>query len=245
MQRVSILGIPIDAFTSVEALERLRTMLQSYGQNHVVTANNEMFVEATGNRSFLTVLQASALNLPDSTGLLVAARITGQRLKERVPGVDMVEELLRTLEPEHPVFFLGGRNGVPARAAAAMRVKNPKLRIAGCFEGSPMPEDARSIIQRIQGAKPHLLLVAYGAPAQDLWISHHLKELPSVRVAIGVGGTFDFLAGEIRRAPKWIRSFGLEWLWRLLQEPRRIGRIFRAVIVFPMLVIRFGKRNPR
>ena len=242
--RIFILGIPIDSLTRTEALDRLRIMLQSSGRHHVMTPNNEMLVEAAKNPPFRTILQASALNLPDSTGLLLAARITGQRLKERVPGVDVVEELLRTLEPGHPVFFLGGRSGVPARAAAAMQVKNPGLRVAGCYEGSPRPEEAHEIIRRIQGAKPHCSSSRTGRPRKDLWIDRHLKELPTVRVAIGVGGTFDVLSGEIRRAPALLRAVGLEWLWRLLQEPRRIGRMFRAVIAFPVFILCYGQTLP-
>ena len=114
---------------------------------------------------------------------------------------------------------------------------NTSLRIAGTFSGSPRDEDAEEIIGKIREAKPHLLLAAFGAPEQDLWISEHLKKLPSVRVAMGVGGTFDFLAGKRRRAPKWMRSIGLEWFYRLLREPKRIKRIFNAVVVFPMLVL--------
>lgn len=241
MQRISLLGVPIDSLTKEEALTKLRSMLMSTSQHHVMTPNNEMLVESTRNSGFRSVLQKSDLNVPDSTGLLFAARLTGQSLRERVPGVDTVQELVKNLGPEHPVFFLGAAEGIAARAAAAMQVQNPHLQVAGCYSGSP--RDA-GLVERINAAKPHLLLVAFGAPKQDLWIAENLKKLSTVRVAMGVGGTFDFLAGKIRRAPAGLRALGLEWLWRLVQEPRRIGRIFTAVIVFPILVLRYGKNAP-
>src|SRR3989338_1761189 len=222
MQRISLLGVQIDSLTKEEALTKLRSMLQATMQHHVMTPNNEMLVESTRNPGFRSVLQKSDLNLPDSTGLLFAARLTGQSLHERVPGVDTVQELLQNLGPEHPVFFLGAAEGIAERAGAVMQKQNPRLKVAGCYSGSPRDS---GLVERINAAKPHLLLVAFGAPKQDLWIAHHLKQMPSVRVAMGVGGTFDFLAGKIRRAPGLLRSLGLEWFWRLVQEPRRFGRI--------------------
>ena len=241
MSRISLLGVPVDSHSRNEAQMRLQSMLETSKQHHVMTVNNEMLVESTKNGLFRDVLRRSDLNLPDSTGVLFAAKITGQYLSMRMPGVDTVEELLINLGPEHPVFFLGAEEGIAMRAAAAMQVANPRLKIAGCFAGSP--SDA-GIVERIHSAKPHVLLVAFGAPKQDLWIAKHLKDMPSVRIAMGVGGTFDFFAGKITRAPTFLRSIGLEWLWRLLQEPRRLGRIINALIVFPFLVCRYGKKEP-
>lgn len=237
MQRVSILGVPIDPVTQDEAIMRLSQMLSSGGKHHVMTPNNEMIVEAQKNSTFKSLLQSSELNLPDSTGLLWAAARTGQHLPERVTGVDTVERLLRSLSSEHPVFFLGGRKGVGERAAKKCAMNNGQCSIT-TFEGSPAEEDAAEIIKRINDSGAHLLLVAYGAPAQDIWINQHIMQLTSVRVAIGIGGTFDFLSGSIKRAPKWMQRSGIEWLWRLILQPSRIGRIFTAVIRFPLLVLR-------
>lgn len=245
MSRVTLLGVPIDALTKREALDRLRSMLVARTQGHVMTPNAEMLVESGENSTFRSVLERSALNLPDSVGLLWMARLTGQRIPERVTGVDTVTALLETVSAEHPVFLLGAALGVADRAAAELRKRNPALRIVGTHAGSPRNEDAAAIIAMINRAAPHLLLVAFGAPAQDLWIAEHLRELPSVRVAIGVGGTFDFLAGTARRAPKFLQSIGCEWLWRVLREPWRIRRILNAVVVFPVLVMRYGKNAPR
>jgi N-acetylglucosaminyldiphosphoundecaprenol N-acetyl-beta-D-mannosaminyltransferase len=237
MQRVRILGIPLDPVTQDEAVVRMSQMLTDGGKHHVITPNNEMIVTAQKNSIFKSLLQASELNLPDSTGLLWAAKHTGQSLPERVTGVDTVERLLRTLSSKHPVFLLGGQNGVGVRAGVRMKKENPQL-VIYTFEGSPSEEDAAEIIKRINDSGAALLLVAYGAPAQEIWINQHIMQLTSVRLAIGIGGTFDFLSGSIKRAPKWMQKSGIEWVWRLLIQPSRIGRIFTAVIRFPLLVLR-------
>ena len=210
-----------------------------------MTPNNEMLVESGRNPAFRSVLQGSALNLPDSQGILFAARWTGQFLPERVPGVDAVQSLCAQLDESSPVFLLGAAEGVAEQAAAALLRKNPRLRITGIFSGSPQHHDAADIVARINHAQPHLLLVAFGAPAQDLWIAEHLREMPSVRVAMGVGGTFDFIAGIRTRAPRLFQRLGLEWLWRFIQEPSRWRRMWRAVAVFPFLVLRNGRNVPR
>lgn len=244
MSRISLLGVPIDAMTRIEAIGRIRLLLTEGGQHHVTTPNSEMLVAATHNPAFLSLLNETTLNIPDAIGLVWMARIMGKQLPERVTGVDTVTALCRELAESTPIFLLGGSEGVAERAAEALRRENPHVNVVGCFAGSPRFADAPRILQRINAAAPHLLLVAYGAPAQDLWIAEHLKNLPSVRVAMGVGGTLDFLAGVRVRAPQWMQQCGLEWLWRLLREPRRCKRIWNAVIVFPLLVLWYGSEAP-
>ena len=215
----------------------LRQFLDSSDQHHVMTPNNEMLVEATKNLRFKEVLQKGALNLPDSQGLLFAARWTRQRLPERVTGVDTVQALCLSLDECHPVFLLGAASGVAEKAAAILQCRNPRLKIVGTFSGNPTLEYSRQIINAINAAQPHLLLVAFDSPRQDLWIAEHLHEMPSVRIAMGVGGTFDFIAGVRKRAPAFMQRLGLEWLWRFIQEPSRWRRMWRAVVVFPWFVI--------
>ena len=205
-----------------------------------MTPNAEMLVESTRNPRFKEVLLQSALNLPDSIGLLHMARWTGQKLPERVTGVDTVIRLCSAFDESHPVFLLGAAPGIAKKAAETLRIQNPHLRIVGTLAGSPSAEDAAEIIRNINASNPHLLLVAFGAPRQDLWIRDHLGEMPSVRVAMGVGGTLDFLTGVQKRAPIPFQVLGLEWLWRVIREPRRIGMIWRAVMVFPWLVFTRG-----
>jgi N-acetylglucosaminyldiphosphoundecaprenol N-acetyl-beta-D-mannosaminyltransferase len=245
MSRVRLLGVPIDALTASEVIERLLAFVSGKEQRHVMTPNAEMLVAAAHDEGFRTLLNRVPLNLPDSAGLLWAARFTKQHLPERVTGADTVERLCSALTPENPVFLLGAAPGVAEKAGLVLRSRYPGVRIAGTFAGSPRKEDEKEIIARIQEAKPHILLVAYGAPAQDLWIDAHLRELPSVRLAMGVGGTLDFLAGVRVRSPLLLQRLHLEWAWRLVQEPRRWKRIATAVVVFPLMVLRYGKEAPK
>jgi len=242
-RRVRLLGIPIDPVTQEQAIDRLLTLLEEQGSHHVMTPNSEMLVESHNNQKFFSVLREASLNLPDSVGLLWMARMTGQKLPQRVTGVDTVTQLCRVLREEHPVFLLGGKQDVAEEAAQELRELNPHLCIVGTHAGSPSENDAPDVIEQINASGAHILLVAFGSPKQDLWIAEHLNDFSSVRVAMGVGGTFDFIAGEIKRAPKMFRALGLEWMWRLIQEPKRIGRIWRAVVVFPLLCLRYRTEN--
>lgn len=226
-----------------QALAALHALLERGNNRHVLTPNSEMLVEAARNPLFRSVLRRAALNLPDSAGLLWAARHTGQRLPERVTGVDTVQRLCAELDGRHSVFLLGAAPGVAQKAAEELRRRNPRLRIAGTHAGSPAAGEVPGIVAMINAAQPHVLLVAFGAPAQDLWIEEHLWRMPSVRIAMGVGGTFDFLAGKRKRAPLVFRRLSLEWLWRLAREPRRWRRIWTAVVVFPWMVLRESGRE--
>jgi N-acetylglucosaminyldiphosphoundecaprenol N-acetyl-beta-D-mannosaminyltransferase len=237
MERIYILGVGIDPVSRVQALEMLLGFLEDDAQRHVMTPNSEMIVEAQHHSQFFTLLNRSALNLPDSAGLLWAARRLGKEIPERVPGVDIVGDLCGALSSEHPVFFLGAREGVAQKAAAALKARNPNLTIAGCHGGSPSESDAAAIIEMINQSDARVLFVAYGAPKQDVWIDRYLKDMPKICIAMGVGGTFDFLAGTQKRAPQWIGKSGLEWAWRFTHEPSRYKRMWNAVIRFPLLVL--------
>lgn len=244
MERTVLLGVPFDRVTMREAVTRVLVMLDGNAQSHVMTPNAEMLVAACRDEAFRAVLNAASLNVADGIGVVWMSRLIGRPLPERVAGVDLVRRLAAELPERHGVFLLGAADGVAERAAAALIEANPRLTIAGTASGSPRDSDAPALLERIRASGAALLLVAYGAPAQDIWIHRHRSELPSVRVAIGVGGTFDFLAGKRRRAPLWMRRAGIEWAWRLWLEPRRIGRIVTAVFVFPLLVLRYGARAP-
>lgn len=237
MKRVNILGIPVDALTRRQAVEHIGSMLQEASFHHVMTPNSEMMVEASKNPPFHALLNRTHLNIADSAGLLWAARRTGQLLPERVTGVDTVIEVCSSLSSDHPVFLLGAWGDTAKRAGEMLKHKNPRLVIAGAFSGSPKEEDAADIIKQINDSGAHLLLVAFGAPKQDVWIDRYRSQLTTVRVAIGVGGTFDFIAGVHKRAPVIFQNLGMEWLWRVIREPQRFPRIWRAVVVFPWKVM--------
>ncbi len=241
--RVSILGVPLDPVTLKEARDRVLAMSAS-GAHHVMTPNPEMLTEASRNPSFKNLLQSSDMNIADGVGLLWAARRVGQPLPQRVTGIDLLSAV--TASPLCPsVFLLGAAEGVAKAAAEYLQKKNPSFRIAGTYSGSPHPDEEAMIVARINASEASILFVAYGAPKQDEWIRRNLPKMPSVHVAMGIGGAFDFLAGKRKRAPSVLRSLGLEWLWRLIQEPTRIKRIFTAVVIFPYLVLTQSPSAPR
>ena len=176
---------------------------------------------------FSRVIEQADLSIPDGVGLLWAARWLGQPLRRRVTGVDSVIRLAE-LAAEHsaPIFLLGAGPGVAEAAAVQLQRRFPALPIAGCFAGSPAPAEAPDILARIERSGAAILLVAFGAPAQDKWIARHRDQL-GVRIAIGVGGAFDFISGRVPRAPRIVRQLGLEWLFRLIRQPWRWRRMLR------------------
>ncbi|MEK7673375.1 MAG: WecB/TagA/CpsF family glycosyltransferase [Patescibacteria group bacterium] len=158
-------------------------------------------------------------------------------LPERVTGVDLMQEICKKAAKENLKFFLlGAQEGVAERTKEILQKKYPSLKITETHAGSPHLKDEKEILNLINKSEAQILFVAFGAPQQEIWISRNLKHLKSVKVAIGVGGSFDFIAGIRKRAPKLLQKLGLEWLYRLVQEPKRIKRIYNATIKFPFKI---------
>lgn len=160
-------------------------------------------------------------------------------LPERVTGTDLMQEICKEGQnTDLKVFLLGAGEGIADKTKKKLIQKYPNLNIVGTYAGSPKTEDEKFIIDKINDSKANVLFVAFGAPKQEIWISKNLKKLNAVKVAMGIGGAFDFIAGEKKRAPKIMQRLGLEWFFRLIQEPKRIKRIINATIIFPLKVIR-------
>lgn len=159
---------------------------------------------------------------------------------ERVTGADLTKEICKKASKKENmgVFLLGAREGVAEKAKEILENRYKGLNICGTWAGTPLPRDEEEIIGKINNSEAKILFVAYGAPAQELWISRNLKKLKTVKVAIGIGGTFDFITGKRKRSPKWMQKVGLEWLYRLIQQPKRIKRIYNATIKFPIKVLK-------
>jgi N-acetylglucosaminyldiphosphoundecaprenol N-acetyl-beta-D-mannosaminyltransferase len=222
---VRLLGVPVHLVTPEETMRRLEEFVEDGRPHHVVTVNPEFIMAAQKNAEFYRVLNAAHLALPDGIGVVWACRLMGYPLTERVTGVDTVQAVARLAARRRwRLFLLGAAPGIAEQAAAVLQRANPGLQIAGTYAGSPAPAEEDHIVEMVRAAAPHFLFVAYGAPQQDLWIARNLARL-GVPVAMGVGGTFDFLAGKARRAPAWMQRAGLEWLYRLMQEPRRWRRM--------------------
>ncbi len=234
---VNILGVPVHAVTMAETLAWVAAAVAQRTPRQVCTANPEFVMLAQRDPEFRAVLQRADLVLPDGVGLLWAARRLGGLLPERVAGSDLIYRLA-----EHGaargwrIFYLGAAEGVAASAAAKLAARYPGLVVAGTYAGSPRPEEDEALTARVRVAAPDILLVAYGAPRQDVWIARNRERL-GVPVSVGVGGSFDFVAGVARRAPVWLQRLGLEWLHRLWRQPWRARRIFSAVAAFPLAVL--------
>ncbi len=243
LPRVNILGVPVHAVTMAETLAWIEAAVAARAPRQICTANPEFVMAAQRDPDFMAVLRGAGLVLPDGVGLLWAARRLGRRLPERVAGSDLIDRLAeRGAAAGWRLFLLGAADGVAARAGQILTDRYPGLIVADSFAGSPRREAEAEILERVRAARPDVLLVAYGAPAQDKWIARNLGAL-NVPVSIGVGGTFDFVAGLARRAPIWMQRAGVEWLHRLWRQPWRAGRIFTAVVLFPLAVLR-AARSP-
>ena len=220
-----LIGVRIDNVTIEEALEKIRNFLSDGRQHQIVTVNPEFIVRAQKDDEFKRILNEANLVIPDGMGIIWASRILREPLKERVAGVDLIKKF-KVQSSKFKVFLLGGRNGVAEKLAAQWSD------VVG------FSEDTDNALVSINQCQPDILLVALGAPKQEKWISENLKKIPSVKLAIGVGGAFDMMAGKVKRAPKLIQEMGMEWLWRLILQPWRAGRIFNAVIIFTFLILR-------
>jgi N-acetylglucosaminyldiphosphoundecaprenol N-acetyl-beta-D-mannosaminyltransferase len=228
---MKILGVKIDNLTIEEALQRVGQFMADDKQHYIVTPNPEFLVQAQKDKEFQQILNQADLSVPDGIGLIFASWFLGQPLKQRLAGVDLMEKICHLASQKNwPVFLLGGREGVAEKTAENLKKKYQELQIQGL--------SLRDSPQRTVPEGQSLLFVAFGAPKQEKWIAENLKKMPSVKLAMGVGGAFDFIAGRVRRAPKILRQIGLEWFWRFIQQPWRVKRIFNAVIVFPGLVIK-------
>jgi len=230
----------MDNLAMEEALQKVEDFLKDGQQHYIVTPNPEFLIEAQKDKKFKKILNQADLAMPDGIGLIFASWFLLQPLKQRIAGTDLMERVCqRAASRKWPVFLLGDKeDGLVEKTAGKLIKKYPGLeinslnKILGCFK-----EKITESVSLVEN-RPAVLFLALGAPKQEKWIARNLRKMPSVKLAMGVGGAFDFISGQVPRAPKFLRAIGLEWLWRLFCQPWRIKRIFKAVIVFPCLVIR-------
>lgn len=224
---IAILGVPFDNVTTAETIEAVERMVVSRQPHYLVTANVDFLVQAQEDVELRRILFDAHLVLCDGTPLLWASKLLGNPLLERVAGADLVPLLLQVAaEKGYRVFLLGATPDSAARAVENLNKLHPKLVIAGSYSppfNKLLEMDHEEIQRRILDAKPDLLFVSLGCPKQEKWIAMHYRSL-GVPVSAGVGATIDFLAGMVKRAPTWMQRVGVEWIYRLAQEPRRLFR---------------------
>ena len=215
-----LLGVRVDALSMAEAVDRVGVSLRDGPPGYVVTLNAVMLGRAARDEAFRRITDGASLVTPDGMGTLLVARILGKRITQRVAGVDLTDRLCAMCAREgFRVFLLGGSPGTADEAARRLAARHSGLQVAGTEHGYGVLDDP-ALAARIQHTRAHLLLVGLGSPRQELWLRRWLDQT-GVRAGVGVGGTLDVFAGRTERAPSWMRSVGIEWLYRLLREPRR------------------------
>lgn len=227
--KTDILGIGFDDLTLEEAIDAGAILMEEAGFHYVVTPNPEFILSAKKDEEFRSVLNRADLALPDGIGVVYAAKILGRPLKGRAPGVDFAQGLMtRMSHTGQSLFLLGAKPGVAEQAAENLRRAHPGLLICGTHDGY-FQEDG-PVVEAIRAAKADVVFVCLGAPKQELWMA---KNGPSTgaRLAIGLGGCLDVFAGNVRRAPELWQKAGLEWLYRLIKEPSRIGRMAKLPLI--------------
>lgn len=248
--RYSTFYIQVDDISLKEAIHQARTFLSDGRQHTVVTPNPEMVMLAKTDPSFREVFSNSSLSLIDGIGLLWGLQLFGIPVRHRVAGVDFTEQFLKTLNENEQVFILGGEGGVSGECAKNLTSKG--VNVVGTFEPARDTykstaegiqildnEQHQLIIQKIRDSHARILLVALGHGKQEKWLHYFIKLCPEVSLGIGVGGTIDYLSGNVKRAPIVMQNIGLEWLWRFFLQPWRIQRILTATVKYAYEVLRW------
>ncbi len=225
MSKIDVLGVSFDNVSMAEAIEQALELIRARSGRYVVTPNPEIVMSAREDPALHRAVEQAALVLPDGVGVIYGAKILGTPLKEKTPGIDfatgVMEQLSRT---GGSVFLFGAKPGVAEQAGVNLRERYPGLKIAGTHDGY-FTEDA-PIVEQINQARPDMLLVCLGSPKQELWMEQYAGKL-QVGLMAGLGGSLDVFAGVVERAPERWQKLGLEWLYRLMKEPKRIGRMMK------------------
>lgn len=252
LKKQKIVGVDITDAGKIEVLQYVTTSLEKkIDAYYIVTPNPEIIVLARRRKDFQEILNQAQIALPDGVGVLIAAKILGKPLRERITGVDLLQEVCKEVsEKPITVGFLGGRGGVALKASECLKKRYPGLRVS--FVGEEWAEPTNSKWQIANGKeenfnketisnKPYaisnidILFVAFGFPKQEEWMAANVGKVP-VKVMMGVGGAFDYISGEVSRAPLFLRNMGLEWLYRLIRQPWRFRRQL-ALLQFILLVL--------
>ena len=230
MSRTDVLGVGFDNVTKAEAVERALELIDAREGRYVVTPNPEIVMLAKENPALKEALAGADIVLPDGAGIVKGAAILGRPMKEKVPGIDFACGVMaRLAERGGSVYLFGAKPGVAEAAAETLRTKFPGLVISGTSDG--YFSDDGPIIEKIKDAAPDFLLVCLGAPKQELWMAKMSGKL-LVGLMVGLGGSLDVFAGTVKRAPEAWQKLDLEWLYRLLKEPSRIGRMMKLPLFF-------------
>jgi len=241
-KRIPILGVNVDFLSMAETITKIKDFLKQDRGQHIITFNPEMAVRAQKDKEFKEIINKAALVLPDGIGLVWAGRLSKRKNEkkiiklQRITGVDLVYKMAEVLKEKGRFFLFGSEEEVAHKTGKKLTALYPEIKISGTASGYNYTD--KDIIKKINKTKANILFVTLGSPKQEKWIAKNLSEMPFVKIAIGVGGAFDFISNKTKRAPLWVRTYGLEWFWRLLRQPWRLKRIYAAIIIFPYLIIK-------
>ncbi len=238
-ERIDILGVKVDAVTMNQAVERVISLINEKNPSIVATANAEMLLRASHDEELKNILNDASLVVPDGAGTVWAARHLGKAMPERVAGFDLVQELMKIAPARDIKFFLfGAAPGIADKAKLKAESLYPGIKIVGTRNGYFKTADEPEILSQIKNSGANILLAALGVPKQEKWLAKFKNQL-NIPVSIGVGGTFDVMAGIVRRAPLWMQKARLEWLFRALLQPSRAGRL----VALPKFVLKVHKQK--
>ncbi len=236
--RTDIMGVCFDNFSVEETVGKAMSALKTGKKFFIVTPNPEIVNVAIQNEKYKDILNSADVVTPDGIGIVYASKMLGGEVKKRAPGFDIVKGILSELsKSEGSVYLFGGKPGVADMAAEKISADYPGVKIAGTDNG--YFDDDTEIIKNINNAKPDFLLVCLGAPKQEMWISKNIDNL-NAGILIGAGGSIDVLSGQTKRAPEMFIKLNCEWLYRLLKEPKRIGRMAKIPVFLLKVLFRKG-----
>lgn len=236
---VNVLGVNIDKISADETFEKAKSLIETNGVSMIFTPNPEIIMVAAEDESFKKVLNSADICTPDGIGVVYASKMLKNPVKERVPGFELSQKLLKhAASSGDGVFFFGSKPGVAEKAKEKVDEMYPGIKIMGTHDGYFKPEDEDNIINEINESGAKILFVCLGAPKQEKWIYENREKL-NVRLCLGVGGTLDVLSGEAKRAPEIFLKLNLEWLYRIASNPSRWGRFF----ALPKFMVRVLKEK--
>lgn len=221
--KINVFGIDFDNLTMREVLEKIKGFLSDNNQHYIVLPYSEFVNRAQKDEEFRKILNQADLCLCESRGLWLIAKLSGIKLKQNIYGIELIYKINNSIQHSgSSIFLFGGIQKIVEKAKEKLGEN-----VIGTENGY---RDFDSVIEKVNKLKPNILLVGLGSPKQEKFIYENLNKMPSVKIAIGTGGAFDFISGNIKRAPKFLQKIGLEWLWRLILEPRRIRRTSKGVV---------------
>lgn len=239
--KIDVMGVRFDNLSKEEFLERALEIISAGEKGYVVTPNAEIAYEAAHDAQFRQLLNDAALVLPDGAGVVLGAKLLGTPIREKVAGIEFGDAICGAMaKTGGKVYLLGSKPGVAEQAGQKLMQKHPGLQICGTADG--YFQDEQAVVEKINAAKPDVLFVCLGAPKQEKFMKAHFEALDT-HLMLGLGGSLDGYAGIAQRAPKWMIDLSLEWLYRLIKEPKRLGRMMRLPKFVLLCVKEKGRRK--